>query len=114
MKKKGAALWIVIIAACFFFLGMLANRYVLTASGGAEPTYLERLTRDLGLTDEQKKAIAGCLDEEDAAIVKIIDEYREPIRLAIQDVRDATREKIRGVLDESQRDIFDSGGLFSK
>ena len=114
MKSRGAMLWIVIIAASFFLLGVLADRSLFDGDRAARPTYLERLTRDLGLTDEQKNAIAGFLEEEDEAVKRILDSHREPIRLAIQEVRDSTRLRIHGVLEDSQREIFDRGGLFSK
>ena len=114
MKKQSAALWIAVIAVSFLFLGILADRFLLTSRGGGEPTVLERLACDLDLTDEQKVRIGGFLDDEDAAIERIVDSHRESFSIAVRDVRDETRTKIRGVLDETQAEIFDSGGFFSK
>jgi hypothetical protein len=114
MKKQSAVIWITVIAVSFLLLGILADRYLLGSLGGGEPTVLERLTRDLDLTNEQKIKIGGFLDDEDAAIERIVDSHRESFSIAVRDVRDDTRAKIRGVLDETQAEIFDSGGFFSK
>jgi len=114
MNSKSALVWIAVIAVSFLFLGILADRFLLDNLGGAEPTLLERLTKDLGLSEEQGHSIADYLENEDAAIERILASHREAFSVAVRDVRGATREKIRDVLDEAQAETFDSGGFFSK
>lgn len=114
MNRRGALLWIGLIGLSCFFLGFMANRWIRTASEGSQPTYLERLEKDLGLSADQKTAIAGHLTREDEAIREILKRYRDPMSREIQAVRDETRDKIRDVLDPSQRSLFDRGGNFSR
>jgi len=114
MNRQGALLWIVLIGLSCFFLGFMANRWIQAASEGSKPTYLERLEKDLGLSADQKIAIADHLTKEDAAIREILKQYRDPMSRKIQAVRDETRDKIRDVLDPSQRALFDGGGNFSR
>lgn len=114
MNRKSAVLWIAVIAVCFFFLGVLADRSLFDGMGGKEPTILERLTEDLGLSEEQQRRVADLLDDEDAAVARILDAHRDSVAEDVRKVRDETRRKIRGVLDGEQAEIYDSGGFFSK
>lgn len=110
---RNAVVWIAVIAACFFMLGFLTSRYVFTDEEGAQPSYLDRLALDLGLTQEQKERVGLILEDEDKKIAAIMNDVRNPVAEKIQAVRDGAREEIRGLLDESQLEIFDKGGYFS-
>ncbi len=112
MNKKTALLWIAILSVSFFLLGILAGRYITELDEEPGATYLENLSRDLGLSEDQRNRIADLLFEEDEAIRRIMDRHRDPVAQEIHLVRERTKNKICTLLDENQAGIFNEGGNF--
>jgi len=73
-------------------------------SGGARaPSYLERLTADLGLRPDQVTSIEALLAEEDREIDALLQQQLDGIRDQVAERRQRTEQALVSRLDEAQR-----------
>lgn len=102
-SRTGAAL--MLIAA--FVLGglvggaatMMADRKTHSGKHAPRPTYVERLTADLSLSEAERDSIQAVLDRHQPAM----DSLWEQIRPQFQSERQAIRNAISGLLNPEQR-----------
>jgi hypothetical protein len=109
-RRRGLLAWALalLLLALGAAAGVAADRLVLRdrerPRGPPSPeAVLERMRRDLGLTDAQAREVRGVLDERwraHGALFERIDPEAEAIRRAADD-------RIRAVLEPSQRERFE-------
>jgi len=89
--------------------GIAADRLLLGGPRGGRPgppssaAIVERLTRDLELTDAQAREIRGILDERWERLARLSTRY-EP---EAAEIRRAADERIRALLEPGQRERFE-------
>jgi hypothetical protein len=105
--KGSSLLWLLIFAVVFFFLGFFVQKFAARDSDPSPPSYLERLTAELGLDDDQQERIRTLLEDEDRAIREILDgEHGQEIRHRISEVRENISRQMGAVLTEDQKKRF--------
>jgi Spy/CpxP family protein refolding chaperone len=97
-SRTGAA---VMLIAAFVLGGLVGGAATMMAGPrhGPRPSYVERLTTDLGLTEAQRDSIQAVLDRHQPAM----DSLWEQIRPQFQSERQAIRNAIGGLLTPEQR-----------
>ena len=102
--KGITVIWLVIFGACLFVIGFLTHKFIADESSRSPPSYLERLTEDLGLSEDQQEAIRELFAEEDRLIKALMDsEQGMAVRDRIDAIRKETQKGIDGVLTEEQK-----------
>ncbi len=106
---KGSTLFFLILYGVILFTaGFLVHKFMTDITIIPQTTYLERLTRDLELTQEQQGKIIELLDEEDRMIRRILDdELGKEILDRISVVRKETADRIRNLLEKEQQQLFE-------
>lgn len=103
-SRTGAA---VMLVAAFVFGGLVGGAATMMADrkahmnrhAGPRPTYVERLTADLGLTDAQRDSVQVVLDRHQPAM----DSLWQLIRPQFQSERQAIRNAISALLTPEQQ-----------
>lgn len=109
MKTSYATVvWIVVVAAAAFLAGFMAHKLQDSLSTPkAPPTYTERLTPLLDLSDEQHQKVIKILEDEDQAIEALLEgEKGAAIRNDIQAIRAEAQNRILQLLDAGQKDRY--------
>jgi len=97
-SRNGAA---VMLIAAFVLGGLVGGAATMMADRrhGPRPSYVERLTADLGLTEAQRDSVQAVLDRHQPAM----DSLWEQIRPQFQSERQNIRNAISGLLTAEQQ-----------
>ncbi|MFH1998147.1 MAG: hypothetical protein ABIK28_00635 [Planctomycetota bacterium] len=109
MIKGSLFPWIALACVAMFFAGFFANKLFenATRTTGEAPTYLEDLTRNLRLSDEQQQKIRRLFEEEDLKCQQVLqNEHSKAIRQSIQEIRSEVEGEIFKVLTLDQQETF--------
>lgn len=96
--RGGVVLLALLCLAAGWFAGSLGGD-----AGEGPPSYLARLTADLGLRPEQVMRIEAILADEDADLAALLDEHRLALQGPVAERRERTEAEVLAVLDDGQR-----------
>ena len=100
-------LWLVVFGVCFFIVGFLTHKFIADDSNPTPPAYLERLTKDLGLTENQQDTIRKLLSEQDRRMEALKDsEHGKGFIDEMNASREQTQQSIETVLSEDQKKLW--------
>jgi hypothetical protein len=97
-------LWLVVFGVCSFVVGFLTHKFIADESNRTPQAYLERLTEDLGLTENQQDAIRKLLSEQDRRMEALKDsDHGKGFIAEMNAAREQTQQGIEGILREDQK-----------